>query len=151
MQENIWESNWINFGSAGVKKRVFSVEMEMVSYGDNPVFLDWGYDYDTTWYAAGSQKISKPEKVFTTTEDPVFGPADTTITKNPFTIGTDQLRGGRIVVIRWDVSTQLVDNFRFRIRQPDGKPFHILGFEINFSTGGGLPLNQRITKRGQPQ
>jgi len=148
---NLWESNWFNFGSAAVKHRVFNVEMEMVSYGDNPVTLDWGYDYDGTWYPAGDQKISKPELVFTENEDPVFGPEDQDISKAPFIINEDSLRGGRIVVIRWDVNTKLVDNFRFRVKQNNGKPVHILGFSINYNTSDQLPLNQRArTGRNQP-
>jgi hypothetical protein len=151
LQENIWESNWMNFGDAADKHRVFSVEMEMVSYGDNLVYLDWGYDYDITWNPAGGQKVSKPEVIFTANEDPVFGPADATVTKSTFQIGQDQLRSGRIVVIRWDVNTKLVENFRFRVRQPDGKPFHVLGFNINYNTSDQAPLNQRTRlQRGQP-
>jgi hypothetical protein len=151
LQPNVWESNWFNFGSAGHKHRVFNVEMEMVSYGDNLVELDWGYDYDPTWYSAGGQKISKPELVFTSKEDPVFGPIDATITKSTFRIAQDSLRGGRIVVIRWDVNTQLADNFRFRVKQTSGKPFHILGFNVNYNSTDQLPLNQRTRiQKGQP-
>ena len=96
-------------------------------------------------------KPSKSEIVFTANEDPVFGPADNTVTKAPFQIGQDALRGGRIVVIRWDVNTKLVENFRFRVRQPDGKPFHILGYNINYNTSDQSPLNQRTRlQKGQP-
>jgi len=148
---NTWESNWANFGDSADKHRVFSVEMEMVSYGDNLVYLDWGYDYDITWYEAGGQKPSKSEIVFTTSEDPVFGPVDSTITKATFQIGKDALRGGRIIVLRWDVNTKLVENFRFRVRQPDGKPFHILGYNINYNSSDQTPLNQRTRlQKGQP-
>ena len=147
---NVWESNWMDFGDSSIKHRVFSVEMEMVSYGDNPVELEWGQDYDVTWNSAGTCKISKPELLFTKNEDPVFGPADATITKHPFVIGTDILKAGRKVFIRWDVNTALVDNFRFRVFQADGKPFHILGFNIVFSSRDQAPLNQRANTKGQP-
>tara|TARA_R110002012_G_scaffold300966_1_gene501052 strand:- start:845 stop:3100 length:2256 start_codon:yes stop_codon:yes gene_type:complete len=152
LQSNIWQSNWMDFGDASVKHRVFGVEMQMVSYGDNLVELDWGYDYDSTWYSAGGQKVTKPETVFTLKEDPVYGPADATVTKRPFTINTDTLKGERIVVIRWDVNTALVDNFRFRVKQTNGKPFHILGFAVNYDTREQAPLNQRIRlQKGQPR
>jgi len=151
LKTNIWESNWINFGDAAMKHRVFSVEMEMVSYGDNLIKLDWGNDYDITWYEAGGQKISKPELVFTENEDPVFGPEELTISKVPFSIGSSALRAGRIVVIRWDVNTKLVDNFRFRVKGENGATFHILGFSINYSTSDQTPLNQRAgLQRPQP-
>ena len=150
LQKNLWESNWINFGDGTIKHRVFSVEMEMVSFGDNLVELEWGQDYDIKWLSAGTNKITKPELVFTTKEDPVFGPADTSITKSTFTIGTSNLKSGRIVNIRWDVNTSLVENFRFRVSQASGKPFQILGFSINFSSAEQPPLNMRATTAGQP-
>lgn len=151
LQENVWESNWINFGDSSDKHRVFSVEVEMVTYGDNLVELDWGFDYDVVWNPAGGQKIAKPETLFTSNEDPVFGPSNTSVTKSPFTIGTDALRGGRVVTIRWDVNTKLVENFRFRIKQTEGKPFHMLGFNINYGTSDITALNQRTRlAKGQP-
>jgi len=141
--ENLFESNWINFGDPSVKNRVFSVEAEMVTYGDKLVELDWGGDYDITWNPAGGCKISKPEILFTTAEDPVFGPSDTSVTKSTFTIGTSSLKSARKVVIRWDVNTGLVECFRFRIKGSLGTTFHLLGFKINFDTRDQLPLNQR--------
>ena len=150
LQKNIYESNWINFGSNSVKYRVFSVEMEMVSFGDNTVLLEWGQDYDVTFNSAGTCKISKPELLFTKNEDPVFGLADTSVTKSTFEIGVSSLKAGRKVIIRWDVVTQLVDNFRFRVSQSEGKPFHILGFTINYATRDQAPLNQRASTAGQP-
>jgi hypothetical protein len=150
LQKNLYESNWIDFGDSSVKHRVFSVEMEMVSYGDNTVLLEWGQDYDVTFNSAGTCKISKPELLFTKGEDPVFGPADVTVTKSTFEIGKSSLKAGRKVVIRWDVATQLVDNFRFRVSQSEGKPFHILGFTINYATRDQAPLNQRTSTAGQP-
>ena len=144
---NIWESNWFDFGNASVKHRAFSVECEMVTYGDNPINLDWGYDYDSTWYEAGSQKISKPEVLYTTKEDPVFN-NDPTLTKNPFTIGTSQVKSPRKVVIRWDINTGLVDAMRFRLRS--GNTYHLLGYSITYDTRDQKPLNQRTSTAGQP-
>lgn len=150
LQKNLWESNWINFGDQTIKHRVFSVEMEMVSFGDNLVLLEWGQDYDIKWNGAGTNKITKPELAFTTKEDPVFGPADITVSKSTFIIGESNLKAGRIVNIRWDVNTSLVENFRFRVTQSSGKPFQILGFSINFTSSDQPPLNMRATGGGQP-
>lgn len=142
-EENLFESNWIDFGDPSLKYRVFSVEAEMVTYGDKAVSLDWGSDYSVVWSPAGDCKISKPELIFTAGEDPVFGPAPVTVTKAPFVIGTSSLRSGRKVIIRWDVNTSLVETFRFRIRGAAGTTFHLLGFKINLDSREQLPLNQR--------
>jgi hypothetical protein len=130
---------------------VFNVSAEIIAYGDNPLELEWGFDYDSTWYSAGTQKQAKPEIVYTIKEDPVFGPANPAVTKVPFTVGTSPLKGTRVIYLRWDVNTGLVDNFRFRIKRT-GSPFQLLNYNINFDTREQLPLNQRtrITK-GQPQ
>jgi len=142
LQENVWQSNWIDFGDGSIKHRAFNVELEMIAFGDNEVTLEWGMDYDSTWNSAGSQKISKPEVIFTIKEDAVFGPADATVTKSPFKVGTSPLKGIRVVNIRFDVNTQLTDNFRFRIRR-EGSPFHLLGYKINFNNRDQLALNQK--------
>jgi len=151
LPQNIWESSWYDFGDGSVKHRVFNVSAEIIAYGDNPLELEWGFDYDSTWYSAGTQKQAKPEIVYTIKEDPVFGPANPAVTKVPFTVGTSPLKGTRVIYLRWDVNTGLVDNFRFRIKRT-GSPFQLLNYNINFDTREQLPLNQRtrITK-GQPQ
>jgi hypothetical protein len=146
-QENIWESNWFDFGDASIKHRAFSVEVEMVTYGDRDVFLDWGYDYDATWYEAGAQKISKQEVLFTTKEDPVFN-SDASITKSPFTIGQSAVKSPRKVVIRWDINTALVDTIRFRLRSTS--TYHLLAYKIAYDSREQKALNQRTSVAGQP-
>ena len=149
LQQNIWESGWIDFGDNSIKHRVFSVDVEIMSFGDYDIGLDWGQDYDSTWNAAPSQKPSKSELVFTKSEDPVAGPANAAITKVPFTIGTSALKDGRIIRIRWDVSTALVDNFRFRLKSTNS--MHILSFNVTFDSNDQLPLNQKPrSNSGQP-
>ena len=151
LPENIYESSWYDFGDGSVKHRVFNVSAEIIAYGDNTIELEWGNDYDSKWNSAGSQKQSKPELVFTTKEDPVFGPANPAVTKSSFTVGTSALKGVRVIYLRWDVNTGLVDNFRFRLKCA-GSPFHLLNYKLNFDTRQQLPLNQRTrVQKGQPQ
>ena len=151
LPQNIYELGWLDFGDGSVKHRVFRVSCEIIAFGDNEIELEWGQDYDSTWYSAGLQKQSKPELVFTTKEDPVFGPTDRTITKVPFTVGTSALKGVRVIYLRWDVNTGLVDNFRFRLKRA-GSPFQLLNYKIEFDTRQQNPLNQRTRiQRGQPQ
>jgi len=146
---NYYESGWIDFGDNSIKHSVTSIDVEMMSYGDNDVNLEWGQDYDTDWNLAGGQKPTKSETVFTLSEDPVFGPANKTVTKAPFTIGKSALKEGRLIRIRWDVVTSLVDNFRFRLSS--SKPMHILTFNISYEDSNQLPLNQKVrVNSGQP-
>ena len=39
-----WESNWMDFGDNSIKHRVFSVEAEIVSYGNLGLTLSWAQD-----------------------------------------------------------------------------------------------------------
>jgi hypothetical protein len=57
---------------------------------------------------APSQKPAKSETLFTTSEDPVFGPATPSLTKVPFTVGKSAIKDFRIIRIRWDVNTGLL-------------------------------------------
>jgi len=146
----VWESNWIDFGDNSVKHRVYSVEAEILSYGDLSLALDYATDYDVDFVSAGGQKQSKNERVFTTKEDPVFGAGDGAITKVPFTIGNDRLKDARIIRLRWDTNTQLINQFKFRLQtqpakelEPANVPFHLISFHINYDTADIQTLNQR--------
>ena len=141
---NSWESNWIDFEDNSIKHRVFSVEAEIITFGDNLLFLDWGFDHDFTWNPAGGQKMAKPETVFTTSEDAVLGPQNSTISKSYFIIGQTVLSDQKVTRIRWDVNTKLVDTFRFRLRST-GYQFQVLSYHINFDSRDQAPLNQRAT------
>ena len=150
-----WESNWMDFGDNSVKHRVYSVEVEILSYGDNPLQLEYATDYDAAFVVAGQQKMSLNERVFTTKEDPVFGVVDPSISKNFFTVNESELQGGRIIRLRYDVNTQLINQFKFRIRTQSpvvgaeaNTPFHLLSFHVNYDTRDQMALNQntRIQK-----
>jgi hypothetical protein len=153
----IWESNWNDFGDNSVKHRVYSVEVEILSYGDLQLGLDYATDFDYDFVSAGGQKQSMNERVFTLAEDPVFGDANPTITKHPFVIGTDKAKDARIIRLRWDVNTQLINQFKFRLKtlsagdfQPVNTTFHLLSFHINYDTATLQTLNQRTNlQKGQ--
>jgi len=155
--ESLWESNWIDFGDNSIKHRVYSVEVELLSYGDNPLQLQYATDYDAEFTTAGEQKQALNERVFTSKEDPVFGASDPTISKNFFTINQSSLQDGRIIRLRYDVNTQLVNQFKFRIKtqpaitgSPANSTFHLLSFHINYDSRDQMALNQNTRlQRGQ--
>ena len=145
-----YESGWTDFGDNSMKNRVFSVEAEIIAFGDVDLLLNWSQDYSSVVTSAGTQKQAMAETLYTPTEDPVLGP-DTGLSKNYFTIGTSSLQEPRLVRLRWDVNTKLVTTFRFRL-ETEGHPFHLLGYTINFDTRSQQALNQRINLgKGQPQ
>lgn len=146
-----WESTWIDFGDNSNKDRVFSVEAEILSYGNLDLELKWAQDYNYNFVSAGNQKQNRPETVLTTSEDPVFGPVGTEA-KVFFTPGTSALQDGRITTVRWDVSTKLVQNFKFRLESVAGIPFHLISFHIDYSSREQKALNQKARLNpGQPR
>jgi hypothetical protein len=145
----VWQSDWLDFDDNSIKHRVFNVEAEIMAYGDTEVSLTWQQDYSYVVNAGGTQKQAKTEFLFTKQEDPVFGP-DNGASKNYFTVGSSPLQEPRIVRLRWDVNTGLVDHFKWSLYGLS--TFHLLGVDINYSDVDQLPLNQRInTQKGQPQ
>ena len=144
-----WESDWIDFGDNSLKYRVFNVELDILAYGDTTLTLSWQQDYTYVENNAGAQKMAKTEQVFTTLEDAVLGP-NNGASKNYFTVGTSRLQEPRIVRLRWDVNTGLVDFFKWKV--VSASTFHVIGAAINYTDVDQLPLNQRINlQRGQPQ
>jgi hypothetical protein len=151
----IWESNWIDFGDNSVKHRVYSVEVEVLSYGDQLLQLLYSTDYDYSFTSASIQKPTRSEVLYTTNEDAVFN-EDSTITKSPFTINSSVASDPRIVRLRYDVNTKLINHFKFKLQTsqqspgPTNTPFHILSFHINFDTVQQQSLNQAINiQKGQ--
>ena len=77
-----------------------------------------------------------------------MGPADLSISKNPFVIGTSALSDGRLIRLRYDVRTGYVSRFKFNIKSL--KAFHILNYDINYDTKDIPTLNQNVRlQRGQ--
>lgn len=144
-----FESDWIDFDDNSIKHRVFYIELDILAYGDNLLNLEWRQDYSYVTNSAGGQKMAKSEKVFTTGEDPVLGP-NNGASKNYFTVGVSPLQEPRVIRLRWDVNTGLVDHFKYAVYSTSA--FHVLGIDIHYSDTEQMPLNQRINlQQGQPQ
>ena len=137
-----WESAWYNSNENSVKVRYFSIELRVMSYGDNGFDFFYGIDYSYTEIPTSTQKQAKSETVFTIKEDSVFGPADLSVTKVPFTVASSRISEGRLITLRYDVNTELCDQFKFGIRTTDEQQWHLLSFNI-LSDAVALPaLNQ---------
>jgi hypothetical protein len=137
-----WESAWYAYQDQSVKIRYFSVEMQIMSYGDNPFDFYYGIDYSYTENATSTQKQAKSETVYTLNEDSVFGPTDRTITKVPFKVNVSKLAEGRLITLRYDVNSELCDQFKFGIRTTSGQQWHLVSFNL-LSDAVAMPaLNQ---------
>lgn len=140
-----WESAWYNSNENSVKVRYYSVELRIISYGDNGFDFFYGVDYSYTENTTSTQKQAKSETVFTLKEDPVFGPADLSVTKVPFTVNSSKISEGRLITLRYDVNTELCDQFKFGVRTTNSQQWHLLSFNI-LSDSVALPALNQSTK-----
>tara|TARA_R100000005_G_scaffold94506_1_gene72741 strand:+ start:1606 stop:3786 length:2181 start_codon:yes stop_codon:yes gene_type:complete len=140
-----WESAWYNSNENSVKVRYFSVELRIMSYGDNGFDFFYGIDYSYTESTTSTQKQAKSETVYTIKEDAVFGPADLSVTKVPFTVNSSKIAEGRLITLRYDVNTELCDQFKFGVRTTNSQQWHLLSFNI-LSDSVAMPALNQSTK-----
>lgn len=145
-----WESSWITFdvGTA----RVFSVELDVIAYGDIGMSLDYQVDYAPTRNETTPQKQTEGKVLYTKGEPPVsVGPAGPDgITKNPWVINSSEVQGERKVRLRFDVNTGLINQFRFRVQGDVRVPFTIMGYRLNVNSEATPLINQSINlQKGQ--
>ena len=146
-QNTSWESTWIEFDRGTV--RVFSVELDIAAYGDLGMELSYQVDYSNVRNQTTAQKQTESKVLYTVKEPPVsVGPAGPNgITKNPFVINSSEVQGIRKVRLRFDVNTELCNQFRFRVQGENLNPFTIMGYRLNISQEGTPLLNQAINRQ----
>jgi len=108
--ECIWQSAWDDYGDDSVKKRILSVELDVLTEGDNTIELQWASDYDVTWKSAGVVKPQIGEYAGTTRTDPTY-----TSGSNIAVWDSSRWQPHKVTRLRWDVVTGLVSQFSFRI------------------------------------
>ena len=140
-QDHLYESVWWDFGDDSVKKRVHSVELEMVSQGYRDLTLEYFSDYGFTATTGGTSAPMIIEKYETATSEPVWYSATPGKIKNLAKWG-DNWSNGQVCRVRFDVHTGLVSQFKFRLKA--GAPFHLISYQIEF-TGSE---QKTITRRG---
>lgn len=140
-----WESAWYNSNENSVKVRYYSVELRIISYGDNGFDFFYGIDYSYTESTTSTQKQAKSETVYTIKEDAVFGPANLSVTKVPFTVNSSKIAEGRLITLRYDVNTELCDQFKFGVRTTNSQQWHLLSFNI-LSDSVAMPALNQSTK-----
>lgn len=140
-----WESSWWNFKDTSAKHRVYAVELEIMSYGDNGFDFSYAIDYSYEASNTSTQKQAKGETVFTSKEHPVMGPPDPTVTKVPFTVNQSVVNEGTLIHLRYDCATELMNQFKFKINSQT--PFHIISYNLLYDDVELPVLNQSTRLR----
>ena len=140
----LWESTWIEF--EGQKTRVFSVEVDLLAWGDIELVCGWQQDHFLVENQTKPQKQAYTDYVYTDKEPPIqVGIAGSDgITKAPFIIGESQIHGERKITLRFDVNTGLISSFRFKLFGEILAPFTVISYRLVSNAEGIKPLNQSI-------
>ena len=138
--ETRYISAWDDMGDDSVKKRIHSVEIDMVSFGYNDITLDYQSDYTFVETAGGTASPMIIEKYLTPSSEPAWYDGNTDV-KNQAKWG-DKWSGSQICRLRFDVHTGNIGAFRFILK--GSNKFQIISYQIEYSTSG----QKVITRRG---
>ena len=147
-----WQSSWYDFGDDSVKKRVVSVEAEIITGGNAPIYCFWGQDWNYKLIPMDAIPIQLPvgvpqqqgEFVGTKSEQatyqynqvPFFQPFKQ---GNPAEWDATKWENQRVTRVRWDVNTGLISWFTFYLL--GFQRFQILSFQINYIDGTVKTIN----------
>jgi hypothetical protein len=130
--KSTWTSVWEDFGDNSKKQRIISVEVQLLTQGNNQLTLDYSTNRKSTFDNGGTNK----QQIVDETEDNIYllaGDGNTT------KIGTDAYTEEKRTRVRWDVSTGLISEFCFRIE--DTSTFQVLSYQLEFMGGGRKVVN----------
>jgi hypothetical protein len=142
-EKDTWISTWTDFGDDTVKKRVMSVDLEVITTGENPITLEWATDWGYTYTLSGTQIPLKPENVGTTSTEPSYG----LLGGAPAVWGTSLWSQSQVTRIRWDIGTTLISQFQFKLSSSN--LFHVLSYKIEYVGSTNRVLNQNTPSSRQ--
>jgi hypothetical protein len=139
---SIWQSTWYDFGDDSIKKRVLSVELDVLTEGDNAIELLWAEDWGYTFTTAGTVFPQIGEVKGTAKEQATYSPAPLGVSLgNPATYDKSKWEEPRVTRLRWDVRTGLVSHFQFKVQSSNH--MQIVRFQMNYVVGSVKTINTR--------
>jgi len=134
--KDVWESTWNDFGDSSKKKRVIYVEVEVITSGENPIELEYATDWGYTFTSAGTQIPLRSEVVGTVLSEATYG----TSGGNPAIWNTSAWSQAQVTRLRWDVSTGLISQFKFRVSSAN--ILQVLSFQTEVVGSQNKVINQ---------
>lgn len=133
--ESEWTSTWYDFGDDSIKKRILSIEMEVITEGNNPIELQWAQDWAYTFKSAGNVPIQVGDYLGSKSEQATYSPAGVNTWKqtNIATWNASNWEEPRVTRLRWDVNTGLVSHFQFKVLSSNH--MQIVRYQINYVGG----------------
>ena len=132
--DSIYASKWDDYGNPNIKKRVLSVELSTIPQGYNPLTLQYATNWKNSYTNASSIYPVEPETESTSNADYIFGPSTNPAVQQPVSLfGTGKWENDRLANIRWDVTTGLITNFKWRIKSSNY--FVVSTYKTNITAG----------------
>lgn len=122
---SVWVSTWEDVTDDSVKKRVLSVEIEILTQGNNPIECSYAIDGNWTWTSAGNKTPQVPEYDNSAYTETVYG---TTAVTGTAVWGTSKWEGGKRTRLVFDIGSTLCSTFRFKLESLD--LMHILNYKL---------------------
>ena len=139
-EKDVWESVWTDFGDDSKKKRVISVELEIITTGNNPITLEWATDWGYTFTSSGTQIPLRPETVGTASSEPIYASVPTGTEPNSAVWGQSVWSQTQVTRIRWDIGTSLCSQFKFRLTSSN--LIQVISYQIEAVGSQNKTLNQ---------
>jgi hypothetical protein len=131
-----------DLGDDSIKKRIISLEIEMITQGYNDLTLSYISDGGFTETVAGVSAPMIVEQYKTTGSEPVWTVSSgSTDVKNLAAWNLNKWSGPQLCRVRWDVHTGLVGAFKWILTS--GNKFHIISHQIEY-----MDSKQKIITHG---
>lgn len=124
-----YTSTFNDLGDDSIKKRVLSVEIEMVTQGYNDLNLSYVADYGFNEITAGVAAPMIVEQYKTVNAEPVWTTTTPNGAKN-LAVWGENWSGSQVCRVRWDVHTGLVGAFKWKVSSQH--KFHIISHQIEY-------------------
>ena len=139
--DSSWASTWEQVTDDATKKRVLSVEVEILSFGDNPIECFYAIDGSWTWTSAGTKTPQVPEYDNSTSAETVYA-AKTPIAGSEVAVwDTTNWEGGKRTRLVFDVKSTLASTFKFKLQTSN--MMHVLAYKLLYVAEG----SQRTLRR----
>ena len=126
-EEALYESVWMHLG-INQKIRVSSIEVDIITQGNNQINFEYGIDETDDWNTTKSVQQQVPDR----NNDVTYGVTGTTQTDDAI-INTSDYGDNRYTRLRFDVSTRQVRSFRFRLKSTS--VFHVVSYNLHMNPG----------------
>jgi len=131
-EDCLYESVFDDMGDDSIKKRIISVEVEMVTQGYNDIKLSYKSDYAFQQTEGGSASPMLVEQYKTINSEPVWTISGGTAVKNLATWG-ENWSGSQLCRVRWDIHTGLVGATSWKVY--GSEKFHIISYHVQYMDG----------------